>query len=241
MNKKLEPDNIYLGDAYELIKNVETDSVDLVIIDPPYEIVAGGKGGAFGVENRPYHLDVSKKLHYGITDVILSELDRVMKRTNIYIFCNKTQLRQYFNYYDGMNVDLLVWHKLNPIPTTNNKYLSDLEYIVFAREKVTPMFNTYDTSSKLFQTQTNKKDKELYNHPTIKPEPVIERLIRNSSQEGDVVLDCFMGSGTTCAVAKRLDRKYIGIEIEEEWYRIAKNRLNGITANGQTSIFTKFD
>lgn len=241
---KLKPNGIYLGDSYELIKQVEDGTVDLVIIDPPYEIVAGGGGGAFGVENRSYHEEVSKKLNYGITDGILKELERVMKKTNIYIFCNKNQLRQYFNFYGGKNIDLLVWHKTNPIPTINNKYLSDLEYIFFAREKNTPMFNTYKTSSKLFTSETNKKDKELYDHPTIKPEYIISNLILNSSEEGDLVFDCFSGSGTVPAVSKKLNRRYLGIEIEEKWHGVSIDRLKGITQQdrrikdtGQLDIF----
>jgi len=58
---------------------------------------------------------------------------------------------------------------------------------------------------------------------------------------GGVILDTFTGSGTTCVAAKELDRKYIGMEIDPEYHKIAVNRLNGITANGQTSIFTDFD
>jgi site-specific DNA-methyltransferase (adenine-specific) len=240
----LQLNDIYLGDSYKLLKEIKSNTVDLVIVDPPYKIVAGGGGGAFGVENRSYHNDVSKKLNYGITDDILFELNRIMKKTNIYIFCNKNQLRQYFNYFTGKNIDLLVWHKVNPIPTINNKYLSDLEYIFFAREPSTPMFNTYESSSKLFQSVTNKKDKELYKHPTIKPLWIIERLIRNSSQVGDVVLDCFLGSGTTAVASKKLNRQYIGIEIDEEYFRIAKDRLEGISQQdrevedtGQMNIF----
>jgi DNA modification methylase len=236
---------IYLGDAYELIKSVPDKSVDLVVCDPPYEIVAGGGGGAFGVENRNYHEEVSKKLNYGINNSILVELERVMKRTNIYIFCNKNQLLQYFEFYKDKNVDLLVWHKTNPIPMINQKYLSDLEYIIFARDKKgVLMYNTYETSSKLFQTTTNKDDKDLYEHPTIKPESIIENLIINSSQEGQVVFDPFLGSGTTAAVAKRLGRQYLGFEIEEKWFSIAQDRLKGLTKEdrnlkekGQQSIF----
>lgn len=191
-------DKIYCGDSYELIKQIPDNSIDLVIIDPPYEFCMGGKGkselgnrksksaeeiysldtditkknivsggGAFGTKNRNYYsqlneTDVSlsrkKYLDYvsnngkneesksqnenlrfisrGITNEILDELCRVMKKINIYIFCNKNQLRQYIDYFDdkGVNIDLLTWHKTNPIPTCNNTYLSDTEYIVFARE-----------------------------------------------------------------------------------------------------------
>ena len=81
----LELNKIHLGDSYELIKQIPDKSVDLVIIDPPYEIVGGGGGGAFGRENRSYHKEVSDKLNYGIENKILLELERVMKITNIYI------------------------------------------------------------------------------------------------------------------------------------------------------------
>lgn len=244
---KIEPNNLYLGDAYELVKFIPDKSVDLVIIDPPYQIVAGGGGGAFGVKNCPYHLDVSKKLNYGITNDILTELDRVMKKTNIYLFCNKNQLLQYLDFYKDVNVDLLVWRKTNVIPTINNKYLSDLEYIVFARENGVPMYNTYETSSKLFETPHNATDKALYDHPTIKPQFIIETLIKNSSQAGDVVLDCFMGSGTTPVACVNLNRQYIGIEIEEQWFKVAQDRINGISQidrriknTGQMDIFDLF-
>ena len=234
----MELNEIYLGDSYELIKKIPNNSVDLIITDPPYEIVAGGGGGGFGVENRNYHLEVSKKLNYGITNDILEEFERVMKRTNIYLFCNKNQVFQYLDFYKEKNIDILVWHKTNAIPTINNKYISDLEYIVFAREKNTPMFNTYETSSKLFQTTTNKKDKELYEHPTIKPEFIIENLITNSSKEGDVVFDPFLGSGTTAAVAKKMLRNYVGFEIEEKFYNIAKDRLEGISKKDRKVLDT---
>ena len=136
------------------------------------------------------------------------------------------------------NVDLLVWCKTNPIPTCNNKYLSDLEYCVFARDKNTPLNGTYETKSKYYISGANVQDKELYKHPTIKPLELVKNHIINSTKENDIVLDCFCGSGTTCVAAKELNRRYIGMEIDPEYHKIAVNRLNGITANGQLSLFT---
>ena len=82
---------------------------------------------------------------------------------------------------------------------------------------------------------------KIYKHPTIKPLNIIENLIINSSNENDIVLDCFCGSGTTGVACKELNRKFIGIEIDREYHKIAVDRLNGITANGQTTIFTDFE
>ncbi|WP_288910966.1 site-specific DNA-methyltransferase [uncultured Thomasclavelia sp.] len=230
---------IQLGDCYELIKKIPDNSIDLIITDPPYEMETRGAG--FHNKRDYYDLIHDKKMANGISENLLKEFDRVMKKTNIYIFCNKNQLPMYLKFYKNKNFDLLVWHKVNPIPTINNKYLSDLEYIVFARDKSVTMYNTYETSSKLFQSVVNKSDKQLYKHPTIKPLEIIKNLIINSSKEDNVILDCFCGSGTTCVAAKELGRRFIGIEIDKEYHKIATDRLNGINANGQTSIFTDFE
>ena len=129
----------------------------------------------------------------------------------------------------GCNVDLLVWGKTNPIPTCNNKYLSDLEYCVFARDKCVRVNGTYETKSKFYISPANVDDKELYEHPTIKPLEKIKDFIFNSSNENDIILDCFMGSGTTAVACKELGRNYIGFEINEKYFEIALDRLNGIS------------
>jgi DNA modification methylase len=242
----MEPNNIYWGNSYVRIKEVETNSIDLIVTDPPYEFADGGGGGSFGVRKRSYHNDVSKNktINCGIKEEILFEFERVQKKTNIYIFCNKNQLRQYFNFYQGKNVELLIWEKTNPIPTINGKFLSNVEYIFFARA-VGAFFETvYERASKVFRTPLNTKDKKLFKHPTIKPESIIETLILNSSKKDHIVFDPFLGSGTTAYCAKKHGRRYIGIELEERYVKIAKDRLDNITANerelresGQISIF----
>ena len=229
---------IILGDSYKIIKEIPNKSIDLIIIDPPYEISAGGGGGAFGSDKRKYHKSV-EKMSNGITNDILDELVRVQKKINIYIWCNKKQFKQYINYFEnrGCTTDLLTWHKTNPVPTCNNKYLSDTEYILYFRQGSVPMYGNYRTKRKYYITPTNKGDKQKYKHPTIKPLAIIKNLIINSSNEGDIVLDCFSGSGTTCVAAKELNRKYIGIEIDPEYYKISIDRLEGILENGQISMF----
>lgn len=167
----------------------------------------------------------------GISNDILKEFVRVMKKGNIYIFCNKNQLRQYFDFFGdlGWNLDLLVWNKTNCIPTINNKYLDNLEYCIFARESGTPLYGSYETKSKCYTSPCNKADKDLYEHPTIKPLQFIKNLIINSSQEGGVVLDCFLGSGTTAVACKELNRHFIGFELNPRFVEIANDRLKGIT------------
>ena len=184
-----------------------------------------------------------KHISSGFNYELLEELDRIMKKINIYIWCSKHQVEPLLKHYldKDCNIEILTWHKTNPLPTMNNTYANDTEYCIFAREKGVNLYGNYETKRKYYVTSINKEDKELYNHPTIKPLNIIKNLIINSSLENEIVLDCFCGSGTTCVAAKELNRKYIGFEIDDEYYKIASNRINGITANGQTSIFTDFN
>lgn len=120
----------------------------------------------------------------------------------------------------------------------NNTYANDTEYCIFARENGVKLYGNYETKRKYYISNINTQDKEKYIHPTIKPIQIIKNLIINSSNENDIVLDCFSGSGTTCVACKELNRKFIGIEIDPEYHKISIDRLNGILANGQISFDT---
>jgi len=218
----------------------------------------GSKNNDFA--KRPYHKEyykISKKtykqnddkiknrkeiehLSYGIDYEILNELDRVMKKINIYIWCSKKQIRKLLQHYEEKqcNIDIITWHKDNVLPTANNTYLNDTEYCIFAREKGVKVYGEVATKNKFYITHTNVLDKKKYKHPTIKPLTIIKNLIINSSNEGDIILDCFSGSGTTCVGAKELNRQFIGIEIDPEYHKISLDRLNGVLANGQISFDT---
>ncbi len=83
------------------------------------------------------------------------------------------------------------------------------------------------------------RDKAKFEHTTIKPLQIITNIITNSSSEGNIVLDPFMGSGTTAVACKNLGRQFIGFEKNPKWHKIAEDRLNNIQANGQISMFTE--
>ena len=244
IDKKIK---LYNGDCLEILKYISDKSVDLVIIDPPYDFMTKHKSnnysgaGAFGKMGRKYHSELeNNNIIKGLdTEKVLNELSRIMKNTNIYIWCNKEQIPIYLEYFKGKNYELLTWHKTNPVPTCNNKYLSDTEYLLFFRENGIKIYGTYETKKKYYVTPTNKEDKNLYNHPTIKPLNIIENLIINSSKENDTVLDCFMGSGTTGVACKKLNRNFIGIELNEKYFEIAKKRIE--EKNNQATIFDYID
>ena len=213
-------------DCIEGIKQLPDKSVDLVVTDPPY-LIKSMNGGGF-IKNRPYKKDLDNDLIKGFSESILDELCRVMKKINIYIWCSKEQIAWLLSYFQnkGANIDLLTWHKTNPTPACNNNYLPDTEYIVFAREKGVKIYGTYQTKKKYYITPINSKDKKLYNHPTVKPLEIIQNFIINSSLEGEIVLDPFMGSGTTAVACINTNRNYIGFEIDERYYKITEKRIN---------------
>lgn len=207
------------------MKKISDKSVDLIITDPPYELQQCSGAGAFGRKNREYYQQIDN-LQNGIRDMILREMLRVCKKPNMYIFCSKDQLPQLlmFAVNNGLKYDILTWHKTNPVPTCNNKYLSDTEYIVFMR-KGANLYGTYETKRKYFITQTNTTDKKLWGHPTIKPLNIIETLLLNSSLENDIILDPFMGSGTTAIACMRNNRHFIGFEINGVYYKTSLKRI----------------
>ena len=158
---------------------------------------------------------------------VLDLLIQKMKKINIYIYCSKRQVKDLLNYFSNKNCnhEILTWHKQNPSPLINNNYLPDTEYILFFREKGVKLYGNYHTKRKYYISLTNKVDKQKYKHPTIKPLELIEYHIENSSKEGDLLLDCFAGSGTTLVGAINKNRRYIGFEIDKNYYKIAKKRI----------------
>lgn len=180
----METDRIYNEDCIKGLERIPDKSIDLIVMDPPYEMGTAG-GGAFGPSNKQYHGELTQ-ISKGISNDVLEKLCGKMRAINIYIWCNKNQLRQYIDYFDdrGCNIDLLTWHKTNPVPTCNNKYLSDTEYCVFAREEGVKVYGSYETKHKFYVSSLNTADKDKYGHPTIKPLNIIKNLIINSSRGG---------------------------------------------------------
>ena len=153
----------------------------------------------------------------------------LMKTINIYIWCNKKQLLFYFDYFVkklGCNYDVLIWNKTNTMPLYSNTYLSDKEYCLYFRKSGYCQPKNYEDAKTVYYSTINIKDKKLYGHPTIKPVELIRKIIRNSSKENDLVLDCFLGSGTTAVASILENRNYIGYEINKKYYEIAKKRIS---------------
>lgn len=222
---EMEKDIIYNQDCMQVLSSLPNESIDLIVTDPPYELQQHNGAGAFGRKNREYHQGIDH-LQSGVSNEVLEECLRVCKHPNMYVFCSKDQLPQLLGFAlsHKLKYDLLTWHKTNPVPTCNNKYLSDTEYIVFMRNGAN-LYGTYETKRKYFITQTNTADKKAFGHPTPKPVPIIKTLIENSTQSGDLVLDPYMGSGTTAIACIRSKRHYLGCEIDPKYYKVSLDRI----------------
>jgi len=215
---------LILGDCLEELRNISDESIDLVLTDPPFKMTKNGKSC------RPNYMPASNSGSLFPSAIIdpklwMGECFRVLKnRTHFYTFCNNNDIRSYLNAADSVGFELhniLSMIKNTKMP--NRWYLKYTEKILFFRKGAAKRIND-PTSRDYFNVETPTLASGKV-HPTEKPLSLIQKLIENSSNEGDLVLDLFMGSGTTLLAAKNLNRQFIGIEKEEPYYKICLERL----------------
>lgn len=204
--------------------------VDCIITDPPYEF--NNNSGSVGNNDftkrklvKDRHLNF---ISYGFEyekcfDLFL----KIQDIPNILIFCSNNQITKTMKWFEDrkLNTNLLVWNKTNPIPLCNGKHLSDVEFIVYVRGKGATFNNDvpFDFKRKVYTSPIVSNKNRL--HPAQKSVEHIERYIQLHTKENNLVFDPFMGSGTTGVACKNLNRKFIGCEIDLEYYNIAKERL----------------
>lgn len=236
------PENeIIQGDAYELIKTLPDASVDCVYTDIPYQMNMGG--GGF-LKDRKFVDEIEDRgLHEGVRPELWDEIDRVLRKRNLFVWCSKDQIPFLLDRYVtklGWRFVILVWCKTNATPFCQNNWLPDIEHCLHLYRDI-HLNDGIKLKSRWHVSGTNTADKKRYLHPTIKPLALVERHLLHATQPGDIVLDPFCGSGTTCLAAKHTGRRYIGFEIDPEFHRIATDRLMGIDAKGQMSLLDSFE
>jgi site-specific DNA-methyltransferase (adenine-specific) len=228
----MEFDVIYNEDCLKGMKKIPDGSIDLIVTDPPYKIVAGGctnKGNmaTTGILSRT--ADAVKKGELFEHNKIkfaewIPQIYRILKETaHCYIMVNGRNLSELQS--ECMKVgftyqNLLVWNKGNLTP--NKWYMNQCEFILMLRKGKAKNINNMGTST-LLNVQ-NIIGKKL--HPTEKPVELMKILIENSSNPGDIILDPFLGSGSTCVAAVNTNRHYIGFELDEKYFDIACQRLD---------------
>ena len=235
----MEVNKIYNEDCLVGLKKIPDNSIDLVLIDPPYDLcTTGGKKGTGKFAKSMMKLEkelINNDLVNGFDIKVLDELIRVMKNINIYIWCNARQIPMYIKYFNlqlNCKLEVIIWNKTNPMPLYNYKYMNDKEYCLYFRDGGYCNPKNYEDAKTVYISKINLEDKKLYEHPTIKPLELIRKMIRNSSKEKDLVLDCFLGSGTTAVACILEHRNYIGFEINKKYYDISLKRISELNKDG---------
>ena len=222
--------NIKQGDCLELMKDIPDESVDLIVTDPPYKITSRGNGGNSG--GMFQKKIVNKGQVFNNNDIsikdYLGEFYRMLKpQTHCYIMTNNKNITEFLmavKESDFHFIKNLVWVKDNKI--MGQSYMSQFEYIIFLRKGRHKKINNCGESDVL--TFPNKKLKDENGktiHDTEKPVGLMKVLIDNSSQPYDLVLDPFMGIGSTGVACQNTNRNFIGFELDETYFNIAKERL----------------
>lgn len=233
---------IHNADCYPHIAKIPDKSVDLIITDPPYLLsgLCGGFAKEAGGGNYAKLIKQHDTLGKGFDFSLLNEFERIQPTLNAYIFCNKKLLEKLLIFYankEDIYTDILIWHKPNARPQPRNRYDFDIEFILFLQGKDSTLDTTQSGfSSHIFTHNLMNTHNKISTHPTEKPLRLIENLVLNSSKEGDLVLDCFMGSGTTAHACKVLNRRFLGYEIDKEYYQMAQARLKS-EVQGKFQLF----
>ena len=231
-------DYIKQGDCLDLMKELPAGSVDLIATDCPYHIVSGGctnKGKGNGIFARE---NASSGKLFCANDVRFAEwlpdVFRVLKQdAHCYIMCNGRNLKELQCEAEKVGFvfqNLIVWEKGNLTP--NRYYMGACEFVLMLRKGKARTINNRNTPNIL--RIKNPVGKKL--HPTEKPVELMRVMIENSTAEGDIVLDPFMGSGSTCVAAINAKRHYIGFELDEAYLEIARERIERAKAAAEVDI-----
>ena len=230
----MEINTIINGDCLDVMKQFDDESVDLIVTDPPYKVTPkGGWTSAGGMLKTDMYKKGHVFKHDKITpDMYAPEFHRVLKNgSHCYVMCNHINLINMLNTFTASGfhfIKSLIWNKTNKI--MGLYYMSQFEYILFFRKgKGIPIRNNGQADI-LTIPQNKTKSKNGKNlHDTEKPVELMKILVENSSDRWNLVLDPFARIGSTCLACMDLNRNYIGIEIDENYYTIAKSRIESRT------------
>lgn len=235
---------LHNGDCLEYMKKIPTSSVDLIITDPPYNL------GKF-MENRDTNLGKMRENFFGIAgwddldykewkksmDKFFHQSARVLKDGGsmiVFMAVIKVETMISLAEKNGLYYKTTgIWHKLNPMPRNMNLHFvnSTESWMYFTYKARTGTFNNDGRVLHDFveTAVTSNGEKKYGKHPTQKPEVLMEHFVNVLSNENDMILDPFMGSGSVGVAAVRKDRKFIGIELEENYFSIASSRIEEVS------------
>ncbi|MDR1911426.1 MAG: site-specific DNA-methyltransferase [Helicobacteraceae bacterium] len=228
--------DIYNTDAFTKLKEIPDHSVDLILTDPPYNLSAYSTGNMKFSWRKEINNDLAQWDKKDLNPADLKEdFMRVIKPTgNIFVFCSYNLIGKWHEVFDPLfdTFQFFVWHKSNPIPKFRKAgFLNSCELIVCMWNKGhTWNFGKQNEMHNFFESPICMSPERIKepNHPTQKPVKLLSHLLKIASAENDTILDPFMGLGSTGVAALANNRKFIGIEIEENYFNSAKKRLDSL-------------
>ena len=240
---------LYHDDCLKRLKKIDKKSIDMIFADPPYFLSNGGvschSGKQVSVNKAEWDksITIEEKIKFNRKWIRLCK--EVLKDDgtiwisgtfhNIYVIGMALEL-------EGFSIiNNITWQKPNPAPNLACRcFTNSTETILWARKQLTPKKKGKHTFNYFLMKEVNggkqmkdvwliplvtKEEKKYGKHPTQKPLALLERIILASTNEGDLILDPFNGSGTTGLVSVKLNRRYIGIDKELEYCELTKKRL----------------
>ncbi len=236
---------LILGNSFEELKKIKKNSIDMIFADPPYFLsgdgisCSGGKMVSVNKGDWDKKIGIEEKHQFNrewirlCYNILKDEGTIWISGTLHNIYSIGMALEQ-----EGFKIiNNITWKKLNPPPNISCRYfVHSTETILWAKKDIKKAKHKFNyalmkelnggkQAKDVWETSLTKPSEKKYGkHPTQKPIAILEKLILASTDEGDLILDPFNGSGTTGIVANKLKRKYIGIDLEKEYLDITIRR-----------------
>lgn len=234
-----------MADSRDVIKRIPDNSIDFILTDPPYNLGQHSTGniplpGRSAMNNDVAEWDMIDFNPEEWSD----EFIRILKPTgNLFIFTSYNQLGRWYNCLDHRfdTSNFMIWHKTNPAPKIYKAgFLNSCEMIFTCwNKKHTWNFISQAEMHNFVESPICMRPERLSNpkHPAQKPVSILKKMIEIASNKDDIVFDPFMGVGSTGVAALELDRRFIGVELDESYFNAAKKRIND-TLNDKTKQMT---
>lgn len=225
------------GDCLEYMKSIPDNSIDLILTDPPYNISQYSTGNIALPGREALNNDIAKWDDVPLEPkAFLEDFKRILKPDgNIFVFTSYNLIGKWHAAFDP-NFDtfqFFVWHKTNPAPKIyKNGFLNSCEMIICLWNKGHKWnFSNQNEMHNFFESPICMPPERLSNpkHPAQKPVSLLSHIIRIASNPGDIVFDPFMGVGSTGVAAKMCMRKFVGCEIDKQYFNAAKKRICGLS------------
>lgn len=212
---------LYRDDCLSKLKDFTDKSIDITFTSPPYNRKRNDKYTNYNDTIKDYYLFLVEA-----TDLLLAKTKRhviINLQTNYY---NRQDVYKFIGHYYNKIQNVIVWEKSNPLPANGHNITNAFEYFFILGDTAIKSNTTYTKNH--ITTSINNSITKI--HKAVMKQEVADWFIEKFTKENDVVLDCFMGLGTTGLSCIKYNRDFIGIELDEEYFNIAKERIE--EANG---------